>query len=123
MFMGIAIGIGGNLDMRMAMAMGKVMIIGVGMGICSKRDHFFDCVRALQFQTRGSNKRGKECREYFDYSLLLWSKRKTSFEKPKSEDTRFLIFLLFHFFKTDLLLFSPYTFSPCSLHRVALHAI
>ena len=113
--MGIEIGMGGNPGILMAMAMGMVMIIGVGMGICvgmvacvgmgiginmvmimgsgmgnGKSSH----ASAIGWQARSlvmlplrlANKKSW---------LLLWSKRQTSFEKPKSENTSFQCFCLF----------------------------
>ena len=121
MFMGIEIGMGGNLGMRMAIAMGMVMIICVGMGICvgmvacvgmvigismviimgsgmgnAKSSH----ASAIGWQARSLVMLPLRLANRKSW-LLLWSKRPTSFEKPKSENTRCLCFFFFFVFSQN----------------------
>ena len=109
---------GGNQGILMAMPMGMVMIIGVGMGICVG---MVACVgmgtgiSMVMIMGSGMGNAKSSCISHRLASkkslvmlplrlanrkswLLLRSKRQTSFEKPKSENTRFLFFCLFHFF-------------------------
>ena len=138
MFMGIEIGMGGNLGMRMAMAMGMVMIIGVGMGICvgmvasvgmgigismvmimgsgmgnAKSSH----ASAIDWQAR----RVWLCfrfgwqTESRGYCFGASARRRLKSLNPNTPD--FYVFVVFNFFTTELFLFSPFLFSPCALLR------
>ena len=119
MFMGIEIGMGRSLGMRMAMAMGMVMIIGVGMGICVG---MVACVgmgigiSMVMIMGSGMGNAKSSCLSHRLASkkslvmlplrlanrkswYLLWSKRQTSFEKPKSEKKDFYFVWSFSFFQ------------------------